>query len=111
MDRQFTARIVRGASMTISGLPAGAQIVGIVTLFAAFLWAISVASVLVCLVLTIVVAAAWCFWLEEHSDILDTNLARQARDLDNNGADNADVCDGHSRIGDVCHDGGIRRSM
>ncbi len=57
MARLFTARI-----------PAGAQIAGLMIVFAAFVWVISVASVLVCFVFTVALAVAWCLWLEQQSN-------------------------------------------
>jgi uncharacterized iron-regulated membrane protein len=50
----------------------------IVLVFAAFLYAVSVASAFVCFALTVATAVAWCFWLERHPDApgADERLAR-----------------------------------
>jgi len=71
MGRLFTtplAQLARTGSTKVSALPTHALVVGIIAVFAAFLWVISVAPALVSIALTVAIAIAWCLWLEKHPD-------------------------------------------
>jgi hypothetical protein len=69
MGRQFTplvARMARRASRKACAFPVGAVLFGIASVFAVFVWVISVTPPLLSAALTLAIAIAWCIWLEGH---------------------------------------------
>ena len=83
MDRQLTAlvaHVARWASRQVCAFPKGVLLFGIASVFAVFLWVVSVAPPLVSAALTVAVAIAWCLWLERHPDAAEAGSSRQTRD-------------------------------